>query len=293
MARERGYALEQLASLTNLPTLPSVLYEILAALQDPNVDFDSLKKIVYRDPALVSRILRIANSSYFGRRHPTSSLETAFFTLGLNEVIAIVSSVGVVNAFAHIGSRSFDRRVLWRHSLMTGLTSRLLSRKLDLQQQTLGEEFIAGLLHDLGHIIILEYFPEEFGTIIDGINEGSNPSELERMILGNDHSEISGYIAERWRFSPSLAEALRWHHLPEKSTICPPLTRVVHFADRMCSWREMDERKITPSTPMERPEVLKIIFPDATDSGLQGFAEQLGNLPDEFHKLEVLSEDML
>ncbi len=293
MAREHGYALAQLSSLTNLPTLPSILYEILGALQDPNVDFSALKQIVYRDPALVSRILRIANSSYFGRRQPTSSLETAFLTLGLNEVIAIVSSVGVVNAFAHIGTRSFDRRVLWRHSLMTGLTARLLCKKLDLVQQTAGEEFIAGLLHDLGHIIILEYFPEEFGHIVDAVSRGESPSEIETQELGNDHSEISGYIAERWRFSATMIETLRWHHHPEKSSFKPVLTRIIHFSDRMCSWRPGDEAPITPEDVLEHPELLRILLPSADAQMIQLYTSRLKSLPEEFKKLEELSEEML
>lgn len=291
--RPRGYAIQQLQSITNLPTLPTILYEILAAVQDPDVDFGKLKQLVYRDPALVSRILRIANSAFYGRRSPTSSIETAFLTLGLNEVIAIISSVGVVNAFANVGGGAFDRRILWKHSLMTGMVARYLAKKLELQPHTQNEEFIAGLLHDLGHIVILEYFPEEFGRIYEAEATTFDPLQKEEEELGCNHAEISGFIADRWRFSPSLTEVLRWHHEPEKSSVRPVLTRLIHFSDRLASWRKSDEHRIDPSEPMAVPELLGVMFPGADRNVLQNFAGRLSTLPEDYAKLEDLTEEML
>ncbi|MDK9701301.1 MAG: HDOD domain-containing protein [bacterium] len=292
MARQSGYALEKLGEITNLPTLPSTLQEIIINIQDPNIDFRTLKQIIYRDPPLAARILRIANSAYFGRRDPTSSLETAFLILGLNEVIAIVSSIGVVNAFSHAGSHSFDRRILWKHSLLTGLTSRYFTRKLEFSSRTDGNEFIAGLLHDIGHIIINLYFPDEFGAVLEASQNGANPLEAERELLGNDHAELSGYLAERWRFPSSMTEAMRNHHLSIQPDERPGILNVLRLADRVCSWREGDEPPITPEQ-LSQPEVLANFFPDSTTDQLKSYANRLTIFPQEFAKIEELSEAML
>ncbi len=289
---ESESAANRLDQISNLPTIPGILVEILGSLQDPNIGFDSLKKIVYKDPPLAARILRIANSAYFGRSNPTNSLETAFLTIGINELIMIISSIGVVNSFAQFGNRSFDRRILWKHSLMTGLVARYISQKLNLGQRTNNDEFIAGLLHDLGHIIISHYFPKEFVRIQDSAKQGLDPLEIERSELGNDHSEISALIATRWRFSETLVNILRFHHTPEQFPGDRTLVRLIHFSDRICSWRPSDEKPIPVENLILDPELLKIAFPDAIPERLIQYSLAIRELPKEMERFNDLASTM-
>ncbi|MDK9699660.1 MAG: HDOD domain-containing protein [bacterium] len=292
MNRPPGYALSRMQEISNLPTLPSVLVEVLNHLQNPNVSFDTLQSVVAKDPALTARLLRIANSSYFGRQKPTSSLTDAFLSIGVNGIILIISSIGVVNVFGGTTNQRFDRRILWKHSVSTASMVRYLTRKLQYPESEVGEIATAALLHDIGHIVIGHYFPEEFGRILTGVGKGGDPLELERECLGNDHAELSSYLAKYWRFSGSMIDMLHWHHTPPENHPDAQAMYLVKLADRLCSWRKQDEPPVSPLELVSNPGLLEPILPFSTLEQRKIFSASFNDCPAELIRIQELADSM-
>ncbi|GAB4336388.1 MAG: HDOD domain-containing protein [Candidatus Abyssubacteria bacterium] len=228
--------------IQNLPTIPKVGMKILELASDPEVSMSELSAAIHQDPSLAARVLKIANSPFYGMVRQVDSLQLALVVLGLNEVRTVALGISLFNILKGMtGHVTYDRKKFWYHSASCGIVARLLARKLEIRNE--GTDFIAGLLHDMGKIIIDEYFGPEFVLIFNkATTHKTTMLQAEREFLGVSHQEIGSWLAEKWRLPVTLCDTILYHHnLPEAGPSAPKDTRLIALccvAEAFCQAQE-------------------------------------------------------
>ena len=210
--------LDTLKNIEDLPTLPSVAMEVLGLSRQPDVSIKEISECIYRDPPLATNVMKMANSAFY-RRGPNEidTLHRAILMMGLNEIINITTSVTVMSILPsqEKGGDSI-RKSFWQHCVATGLIARHIDKKLGIRSQ--GREFVGGLLHDIGKIILDEYFHDQFMEAhAISVKQDVPMHEAEMEVLGTTHMEIGNFLANRWNLPPYIADITLNHHHPEKA----------------------------------------------------------------------------
>ena len=230
-----------LTQLDRLPTLSSVAVKLLAITADPQSSAADVVAILRADQSLTAKILSVASSAWAGVPGPVNTLEKAVPLLGFSALRSIVLAVSIFDCLP-IGTsreeRAFDPREFWKHSLAVACVARRLAttrRELKLDPQ---EAFVAGLLHDLGKVALSAVFPKAYERIASDANQSRGDiSDLERGLLGTDHTVAGRHLAERWRLPQSLREVIWLHHLAAEalpaSIANPRLLSLVLLADTL------------------------------------------------------------
>ena len=230
LSREQGYE-RFLADLRELPTLPTVVAEVMVTLDKPTSSARDLERLVANDQAIAARLLKLANSAFYGIPSKVTSLSRAITLLGFNTVRSLVLTIGVLDKFSGpSGGRYFDRGEFWEHSLSVAVASKLLATKDPSVNPE--EAHIAGLLHDLGRVVADYCQPDRFHEAMRRTyEEGENPLEAERNELGLSHDEIGALVAEQWHFPDFIREAMAYHHQPEQAEHFQGIVQIVSLAD--------------------------------------------------------------
>jgi len=220
-----------LRSLKNLPPFPPVAQRALLLLNEPEINIQELVAVVKFDPAVTANILRISNSAYFGLNQEIHSLHQALLLLGTQELLKIMVISGATRLFSSVDSGyGGERRGLWHHSVSCALMVDLLARDLSLIDQATG--FTAGLLHDLGKVVLSLFAQREFLAIKEVMEQqGVSFLEAEKNVLGIDHAELGGEMARMWRFPDRLRLAITYHHLNKPEAYADDLILLVYLAD--------------------------------------------------------------
>lgn len=223
--------LRKLDSISDIPTLPTVVLKVNKMLQDYDTSIKDLSKTIEKDQAIVSKILRLVNSAFYGFRSRINTIHHAVTILGFNTVRNAVVSVSIIDAFSGKASaREFDITAFWKHSVAVAVTSRYLADRTRLV--TPDEAFVAGILHDVGKVVLAQYFKELFGQVWVATREqGLSFYEAEKKLLPVNHTQIGGHLAKKWQLPASLFEAISYHHAVRKSATHFNLLMVVHVAD--------------------------------------------------------------
>jgi len=226
-----SYIPQILKSLKNLPPFPMVAQRALLLLNKPEVSIQEMVEVVKFDPAITANILRISNSAYFGLRREIHSLHQALMLLGTQELLKIIIASGATRLFAGATPGYFpERRGLWRHSVSVALMTDLLARELSLGDRALG--FTAGLLHDIGKLVLSLYVEKKFAEIMELVlTRGLAFQVAEKEILGTDHAEMGGEMARLWDFPDRLRLVIRFHHLDKPESYADDLVLAVYLAD--------------------------------------------------------------
>lgn len=200
-------------------------------LEDPGVSAAELGKLLSADQGLTLRILRMANSAYYNFPRQIGTINLAIVVLGFETVKSLTLSISINDTVKNWKIHSdFDFRAYWRHSLDTALCARILAKNVNYKVP--GEAFVAGLIHDVGKMLIARYFSPEFAIIRNNTKSSVKPIyEIESEVLGADHAEIGGWLANRWNLPASIADAAACHHLPEHSQIDAQLAALVCLAN--------------------------------------------------------------
>ncbi len=206
---------EIVIDVKDIPSLPSVVMKVNSALMDKSETTHGICKIIEKDFALTSKILKLANSSYYGLSYSVDTLSMAISILGFNTVRNLAVTVSLHNIFDR-SSSSFDAKGLWFHSLGTAIASKALTFKG--KNNTLKEKaFICGMLHDIGNLVINKNLPEETDRIVERLKGDSTLTlcKAEMEVLGFTHPEAGALVAEKWHFPHELINAIKFHHNPE------------------------------------------------------------------------------
>ena len=201
----------KLARLRELPTIPHIMAEVLRAMEDPDISASKLAKIIEKDQSLTAKILKSANSPLYGFVRRISTIDLAIVVLGLNTIREIVLSLVIYKFFAKIDPKYFNVKAFWEYSVFCGSTSKLMARKLGYRLA--GEAFVAGLMHDVGILILVEYFENDYKKIFNiSYTDKISELEAERQVLGFTHAEIGYWLAEKWNLPDPLCQAILHHH---------------------------------------------------------------------------------
>lgn len=203
------------ASVGELPTPPTVVAAVMGLTANLNTEVARLTQTLSKDQALTAKVLRLSNSSFYGRPRTISSLDEAVMILGFDTIRSLVVATSTYTMFKR-GENGDLEDVLWHHSLAVANGARIVARRIGNKRSE--EIFLAGLLHDIGILVLLKRMPEEFRAILDAEMTAAIPRiELEKVRLGFTHVDLGALILEQWNFPKALTEAVRCHHNPEST----------------------------------------------------------------------------
>ncbi|NVM21162.1 MAG: HDOD domain-containing protein [Desulfobacterales bacterium] len=200
-------------NIERIPSIPIVSQKIMKIAGDESVSFKELVKIIEKDQALAVKILKVANSSFYGFLSKVSSLHHAVVILGINEVKSIVLGFSVHNFFSHSATDDFNRTQFWKHSIVCSQVAKLLGAHFNIQDDD--SIFLCGLIHDMGKVALDQYFHEDFLRIIEYISLNNTTfSKAEKEILGTTHYQIAAKLLKQWQFPDKVIMQVLYHHAP-------------------------------------------------------------------------------
>ena len=216
------------AHLGDLPSLPAVVMELLDSIDQDNVDISVLAKKVSHDQALTAKTLRLANSPIYHLQVRVTTIQQAITYLGFQTTRNLITAAAITGGFPQGRCPGFDDQAFWRHSIATATCAKVLARHLRLNQDY---AFTAGLLHDIGRLVLVTSFPQHFQRVLEyrAANDCTT-LEAERAVLGIDHVEAGLALAQCWNFSDTMTRAIRGHHDPEAPD-AGDLATIIHMAD--------------------------------------------------------------
>ena len=204
------------SKIDELPTLPAVLPRLLNLMESEKSDASDVARAISHDPDLTSKVLKVANSAYYGFSREICSLDRAVPLLGLNMVRSLALSIGVMASLpkGDRNSHHLSHESLWVHSLAVATAVQELAKRTGENAEHL---FVVGLLHDMGEIVLDQFFNEEFGLALEAAGDGKNLSlyMAERKIIGMDHGEIGNMVLRRWKFPDVISGPISVHHQTE------------------------------------------------------------------------------
>jgi HD-like signal output (HDOD) protein len=218
----------------NLPTLPTVVFQLHRVLDDENAGASEVAAIIEKDPALTARLLRAANSAAYSRGGDRlGSVSAAVARMGVNQVRAVCIVLAVVKAFAH-REGGLDHEAFWTHSAtVAALAQRLWARFGDKPTVTGEDAYVAGLLHDTGLLVLEQHFFDDFAPVLQIRKEnGGRLWSYEEQHLGLDHGAVGGLLMGRWSLPAFIGEAVTNHHHPHQADEAfQRLCRVIQAAE--------------------------------------------------------------
>ena len=229
-------------NLDEIPTIPA-LYNRLCSLIDKDADIKAITGVIEEDPAVTSKILHIANSAFYGAK--TGSIQQAILYLGLANIKSIVLSTSVFNSLK-LNSLLFDKSLLWNHSCICNKMVSLFYKEL-LGNNLPDTYMSAGLLHDIGKIVLINNFTDKYRNVLEIMNDhrGTYITEAEKKIMGISHQEIGGYLLNWWELPLPIVEAALFHHNPlEEGIVNKELVCAVHIAEYY-SWKQLGKDKFS------------------------------------------------
>ncbi len=248
---------EKVQNILQLPALPTIAVEVASLIDNPNTSVSKLTQVISADQVLTAKVLKIANSPFYGFQRKISTLDFAIMVLGFDSLKEILISVSLISAFKKKQDKYFNSKEFWEHSLATGIAARTLARQLGYRIS--GESFVAGLIHDIGILVTHQYFYDDYKQIVDAVTGGRSTFEdMEQSVLFATHGEIGAWLAERWNLPEQLIEAIKCHHKPTLAERNPQLTALIHFVDYLC--HKLDIGALSYEKVHEYdPEALKIL----------------------------------
>lgn len=224
---------ETLEKIKDLPTLPSVYFKVDKLLKDKEASIDNVARIIEIDVAMSSSILRLVNSAFYGMHSKSNSIPHAVMILGFKAVKNAIVSVAIFDTLS-VKDRyqNFDIAEFWRHSVSVAVLSKQLAEKTRLVAPD--DAFMAGLLHDIGKIIMLKYFKEDFGKVWQTMQETRcSFADAEMEVASIDHIQIGAYLARKWQLPDHIIEAIACHHYYLTSTQSTGLIECVMMANAL------------------------------------------------------------
>ncbi|MCK5127172.1 MAG: HDOD domain-containing protein [candidate division Zixibacteria bacterium] len=220
--------------ISNLPTPPIVFSQIQKVLSNPNTSAFDIAAIIQEDPAISAKVLKLTNSAYYGLPSEIESVKQAVVIVGLEAVKNLVLSASVFEAFSKGKLDKEFQDVFWRHSLGVAFAARLLAHTLKSKMMFDAEAaFSAGMLHDIGKMVISVYMPDDFAKINELREQKPNTPDhvLEEEVLGYNHMQIGALLGKEWKLPAKLIEAISFHHFPQLNESENSLPFLIHMGN--------------------------------------------------------------
>jgi putative nucleotidyltransferase with HDIG domain len=250
--------------IEHLPTLPQVVMRVLSMAESPKISAVELSRVL--DQSLAAKVLKVANSAYYGGQgRKISGIHHAIMMIGFESVKEII----LTTSFFHTLHDARDVKALqplWQHSLECALISKRLA--WIYRYDSLDEAYLSGLTHDIGRLVIQQYFSDQFEEIEEKRRSGMEWLQAEKEVLEVTHAEIGSRVAERWAFSSNLIDVIGHHH-DCSWTVNPTLGKIIHYADKF-TFGEVNFSNLLESFSMEGMN-----YPSTWDSSDLASVEQI------------------
>jgi len=255
-----GEKLKQLVSrIENVPTLPTVVARILAATQDSKTSAEDINRIILSDQALTAKLLKLVNSAYYGFPRRVGTVTEAVVILGFGTIRNMAVTASVFQEFGKKGSGKFPRADFWRHCLGVGVISRVLARRMEMPNRE--DVFVAGLLHDLGKVVLDQHCHDEFLDALDMVESTQRTLyEAEQEVFGVTHAEVGRWLAEHWNMPEFLCAAIGLHHRPGEAPERFPVVALVHVADVLARYKGIGNAGDRVQLPVQTEALERLKF---------------------------------
>jgi putative nucleotidyltransferase with HDIG domain len=242
-----------------LPTLPSVANKVTKLLKDPTCTAIRVSEVIDKDPSLTIRVLRLVNSAFYSIRSEVTSVRHAVALLGFKTITQMVITISVFDVFKGGYGREFDREGFWKHSIGCAVMSQKIAQLIDYAG--VDDCFTAGLLHDIGKVVVDQYLHEEMEKVIQLTQEHEiSFADAEKEIMGINHADIGGQVMENWKIPIPIIVAVKYHHnvLEERGNeekARDLIVDIVRLSDIICK-----REKIGYTGDSFRPEITEDLY---------------------------------
>lgn len=265
MVQEAVAAKKRVQLLKNLPTLPGMIDKISKAVESKRFSAADIGKLISRDQVLTAKVLKLANSAFFGFSRKVGSLTQALVLLGFDVVKGLILTSSVFDLMKTKGHG------LWEHSMGVATTAAVIASRMELDD--VEEVSLAGLLHDLGKVVIRVHMPDDAASILELVEvEGMSVRQAEREVLGFSHAQVGLWLAESWKLPPTLTDPIRWHHQPAGARKAPRITAAVHLADVLVRGYGLGDGYDDWVPPLERSALARL---GVRSADLEAIVEQM------------------
>lgn len=217
-------------AVKDVPSLPAAFSRLNAAVDDPHHSTSDIESVVREDTALAGRLLRLANSAYFGFPARIDTISRAITLVGTRQLRDLALATSIIDIFKGVSPEHVTVESFWKHSIACGLAARILA---SLRREPNPEQFfVAGLLHDIGRLIMYIKLSDEMARILDTARQtGELMYVCEQNLLGYDHAAVGGELLKRWNLPPHLCTAVACHHAPQQAGAHSASAAQIHVAD--------------------------------------------------------------
>lgn len=224
--------------IETIPTLPSVVVRIMEAIDNPKTSAEDINAIILTDPGITAKVLRLVNSAYYGFPRKIASVTQAVVILGFSTVRNLVLTATIFDVFSHKTRNALDRVGLWQHSTGTAVLSRMIARRL--KHPDLEDVFIAGLLHDIGKLVLDEFAEQDYRRVVKVVQEKDMLlREAEHLVLQCDHCDVGAWVAMRWNLPPVLVQTIQHHHNPEDAEEAGDVVAMIHIGNALARMKKI------------------------------------------------------
>lgn len=265
-------------AVRRLPTLPALLQQLLAELHDIDTDIHQLEERISSDPALTTRILKMANSPFYNNRSEVVSVGRALVILGFKTVSNLVLATSFRGPMTITGrTPGYEMNGIFRHSLASGICCQRLGQILPAVRAHKDELFVAGLLHDIGRIALAGFYRDQL-ELFEKMDEGSMSCAVESELLGLDHTDAGRLVVEHWGLPEEFLAPVTRHHEDPEALAGEPVTLAVVAVDCFLNGRGFARKAMLP-TPQKLEQVAGMLgtSPDTIRELLDDFEEELSN----------------
>lgn len=224
-----------------LITLPDVYLRINQLVEDPASSTDDIARVISQDPSFTVRLLRVANSPLYGYASRIDTVARAVTLIGTSQIRSLALSMSVAKSFSGMPNELVSFENFWRHSLLCALAARHLAK--EARRCDPDALFTAGLLHDIGELVIFNRLPEQATDMLLRVLDSQDElpiHESERQVMGFHHGDVGGELARLWRLPPLLEESIAYHHDLARATVLPREAALVHIANILALMAELD-----------------------------------------------------
>ena len=234
----------RIREIGRLSTLPQVTWELMRLLSDESTTPEDLQKVVEQDPALSAKVISLGNSAYYGLRTPATTISRAIVIIGFKELEFLALGLGLADTFdLRKVPYGFDGEALWLHSLSVSWTAREVAAATRLVDP--GEAMLAGLLHNLGQIMLVTHFTVQLQRLMNYVGEGHSFTQAESD-LGLWHEVIGYLLAKNWGMPQYLQDVILYHHRPELATSSLDIVSVINLSIQLVSLTDFALEYETP-----------------------------------------------
>lgn len=213
----------------DLPAMPHIAAQVMQALAKPNSTPWEIHDLIVKDQSLAARVLKVANSPYYGASRSVSTIKQAIIFMGFDSIASLVMTAVMKDMIA---KDSQEGKHLWKHSICCAVAAKYIGGVLGFQR--LEEAFLAGLMHDIGKSVLFLQVPGKMRDIALSVNGKQNSLDAERELLGFTHTEVGRLLAQKWRLPLAMEEVLANHHEPDGADYARELVHVVSIANSLC-----------------------------------------------------------